>query len=95
MTCALQQGLTKAHWCITAGIDALLDRAEDYSALADVDPLEAARREGDPVSAVDIGPFLQQCFRQLREQQPALVQALGAQLTPTQAAALQPVFAQQ
>ena len=77
-----------------AGIEALLERAADYESLADIDPLEARRREADPLSQLDLGPFLQQWWRQLAAAQPALVQALGAQLTPTQAAALQPVFAQ-
>jgi hypothetical protein len=78
-----------------AGIEALLERAADYESLADVDPLEAKRRESDPLARVELGPLLQQCFQQLGAQQPGLVHGLGGLLTPTQAAALQPVFQQQ
>lgn len=75
------------------GIDALLARAADAEGLAEVDPLEAQRRERDPLSQLVLGPFLLQWFRRLAAQQPAVLQGLEVQLTPTQAFALQGVFA--
>lgn len=94
-TAGITKVSTTSYWLShfsAGGIDALLARVADNDALADVDLLEKARRERDPINAVEMGPFLQHCFVQLQAAQPGLVAALKPQLTPTQAAAMAPLL---
>ncbi|PSC72945.1 importin-9 isoform X1 [Micractinium conductrix] len=68
--------------------------AED-AALSNVDPQEAARRQQDPLSALDIPSAVREAFQRVAAAQPALMQAGSEQLSPTQLAALQRIFGQQ
>lgn len=65
----------------------------DETLLSNIDSREAERRKGDPISQIDLGATLRDLFRQLGAAEPALLAAAGEQLTPTQVAAVQGVFA--
>ena len=62
------------------------------AALANVDPLEAARRSRDPVNSLEVAGFVAAAFKELAQTSPALMQAAAAELTPTQVQAVQRIW---
>jgi hypothetical protein len=60
----------------------------EAAALANVDPLEAARRRSDPLAALDVGAYVAELFRSLAGAAPEALRAALAELTPTQQAAV-------
>ena len=60
--------------------------------LANVDPLENARRLADPLSALDVGVYVAGAFKELAQSSQELMQAAAAELTPTQVEAVQRIW---
>jgi hypothetical protein len=60
--------------------------------LANVDPIENARRLADPLNAMDVGVYVAGAFKELAQSSQELMQAAGAELTPTQVAAVQRIW---
>lgn len=61
-------------------------------ALANLDPLEAKRREADPLSLLDVGDYVSSVFKTMSETAPAVLQEASQQLTPTQIQAVQKIW---
>ena len=77
------------------GLEDLLElaaEAEEVGGLSNVDAREAARRCGDPLSAVDIAGHVRGVFSAVSAAQPGVMQAGAEQLTPVQLGALQQIF---
>jgi hypothetical protein len=62
--------------------------------LANVDPLENARRLADPLSSMDVGVYVAGAFKDLAQSSQDLMQAAAAELTPTQVEAVQRIWQQ-
>ena len=60
--------------------------------LANIDPLEAARRRGDSLGSMDIAAHVAELFRAVAAANPDLMRAAAAELTPTQTQAVQRIW---
>jgi len=60
--------------------------------LANVDPLENARRLADPLSGMDVGVYVAGAFKELAQSSQDLMQAAAAELTATQVAAVERIW---
>jgi hypothetical protein len=61
-------------------------------ALSQIDPLEAARRKGDPLASLDLAAYVADLFRTVAAARPEVMRAAAAELTPTQTAAVQRIW---
>jgi importin-9 len=69
----------------------LIDFDDDDGGLGP-DPLEAERRKGDPIGAIDVGSMVGEALRAAAAAQPEAMRAGCAALTPTQLLAVQRAF---
>ena len=73
----------------------MLDDEDSFDFLGElsaVDVLEAARRETDPMNALDVAGYISGAFKEMSQKSPELMQAAAAELTPTQVAAVQRIW---
>lgn len=68
------------------------DGFDYFGELSAVDPLEAARREVDPINALDVAVYVAGAFKEMAQKSPDLMQAAAGELTPTQVKAVQRIW---